>query len=108
VIKGFTTAALAALSRYSWPGNIRELQNVIERAALLCTGDVIRPEYLSELAVAPGVGPRRRAEKLRRIEQALEQTGGNHAAAARLLGVSPNNLARMIKNLSAKLPPSIH
>lgn len=108
VIKGFTAEALAALYGYSWPGNIRELQNVIERAVLLCTGDVIRPEYLSELAVSRGVGPRPRAEKLRRIEQALAQTGGNHAAAARLLGVSPSNLARMIKNLSAKLPPAVH
>ncbi len=108
VIKGFTAEALAALCGYSWPGNIRELQNVIERAVLLCTGDVIRPEYLSELAVSQGVGPRPRAEKLRRVEQALAQAGGNHAAAARLLGVSPSNLARMIKSLGAKLPPSVH
>jgi transcriptional regulator with GAF, ATPase, and Fis domain len=107
-IKGFTAEAVAALSSYSWPGNIRELQNVIERAVLLCTGGVIRPEYLSELAAAQGLGPGRRAEKLRRIEQALAQAGGNHAAAARLLGVSPSTLARMIKSLSAKLPPPVH
>ena len=107
-INGFTAEALAALCRYSWPGNIRELQNVIERAVLLCMGSVIRPEYLSELAVSQDVGLRLRAEKLQRIEQALAQTGGNRAAAARLLGVSPSHLARMIKGLSAKLPPSVH
>jgi transcriptional regulator with GAF, ATPase, and Fis domain len=111
-ITGFTAEALAALGRYSWPGNIRELQNVIERAVLLCTGEVIRPEHLSDLAVgaasAAGLGASLREEKRRRIEQALAQTGGNQAAAARLLGISPSNLARLIKSLGSKRPPAVH
>jgi transcriptional regulator with GAF, ATPase, and Fis domain len=97
------------VGRYSWPGNSRELQNVIERAVLLCTGEVIRPEYLSDLAAAGASSLQAglRDEKRRRIEQALAQTGGNQAAAARLLGLSPSNLARLMKRLGTKLPTSI-
>jgi transcriptional regulator with GAF, ATPase, and Fis domain len=106
-IKGFAPEALDALCRYSWPGNIRELQNVVERAVLLCASEVIRPEYLSDLATAPPLpfGRAIREEKRRRIERALAQTGGNQAAAARLLGISPSNLARLIKSVGAKFPP---
>ena len=108
-IKGFTAEAMEALRRYNWPGNIRELQSVVERAVLLCTSDVIRPEHLSDLAVAGGhagtFGETIREEKWRRIEQALTQTGGNQAAAARLLGIPPSNLARLMKSLGAKRPP---
>jgi transcriptional regulator with GAF, ATPase, and Fis domain len=107
-IKGFTPEAMEALRRYNWPGNIRELQSLVERAVLLCTSDVIRPEHLSDLAVAGTqagtFGGTIREEKRRRIEQALTQTGGNQAAAARLLGISPSNLARLMKSLGAKRP----
>jgi two-component system response regulator HydG len=106
-VKGFAPEALDALSRYSWPGNIRELQNVVERAVLLCASEVIRPEYLSDLATVPPLpfGRAIREEKRRRIERALAQTDGNQAAAARLLGISPSNLARLIKSVGAKFPP---
>lgn len=105
-VKGFAPEAMDALCRYSWPGNIRELQNVVERAVLLCTSEVIRPEHLSDLATAPPLpfGRAIREEKRRRIERALAQTGGNQAAAARLLGISPSNLARLIKSVGAKFP----
>ena len=113
-VTGFAAEALAALGRYNWPGNIRELEHVVERAVLLCTGTAIRPEHLSELAVsarrssdAPSLRVTMRAEKLRRVEAALAQTGGNRAAAARLLGMSPSNLSRLIKNLVLKPPPDL-
>jgi transcriptional regulator with GAF, ATPase, and Fis domain len=110
-ITGFTPEALAALSRYNWPGNIRELQNVVERAVLLASGPVIRPEHLSDLAVSDvppqHLGTLIRQEKLRRVEAALVQSGGNQAAAARLLGISPSNLARLMKSLGMKPPASI-
>lgn len=47
-ISAFTPAALEAMSRYPWPGNLRELRNVIERALILCGGDAIEPCDLSE------------------------------------------------------------
>ena len=108
-IKGFSSTAMDVLRAYRWPGNIRELQNVIERAVLLCTSDVIRPEYLSDIASQPPPPLRHvlRDEKRRRIEQALQQTGGNQAAAARLLGLTPSNLARFMKNVGARLPNAV-
>jgi len=45
VLKGFSDTAIAALRRYAWPGNIRELRNAVERAAILCTGDVVQIEH---------------------------------------------------------------
>jgi len=111
-VTGFSAEALELLCRYSWPGNIRELQNVVERAVLLCTSDTVIPEYLGDLAAtrpaAPSFRLALREEKLRRVERALSQTGGNQAAAARLLGMSANNLARLMKNLGLKGPRAIH
>ncbi|HWR91402.1 MAG TPA: helix-turn-helix domain-containing protein, partial [Desulfobacterales bacterium] len=52
VFRGFSEDALRALRNYQWPGNIRELRNVIERAAILCPGDVIGVENLPE-SVSP-------------------------------------------------------
>jgi NtrC-family two-component system response regulator AlgB len=45
-IVGFTPEAMAALQRYRWPGNIRELRNVVERAVILCQGEMVGPEHL--------------------------------------------------------------
>lgn len=110
-VKGFAAEALAAMGRYTWPGNIRELEHVVERAVLLSSSMIIRPEHLSELAVSNAqdqddeVVPLRatmRTEKLRRVQAALTQTGGNRAAAARLLGMSPSNLTRLLKSLGFK------
>jgi transcriptional regulator with GAF, ATPase, and Fis domain len=108
-IFGFTADAVASLERYDWPGNIRELQHVVERAALLCSSDRIRPEQLGDLA-AVGARPRStlnaslQAEKRRRVETALEQAGGNQAAAARALGMSRSNFGRLMKSLGMKRP----
>ena len=52
-IGGFTPPAMAALRGYAWPGNVRELRNAIERAAILCRGDQVGPEYLPAVSVAP-------------------------------------------------------
>ncbi len=48
VLRGFTAEAMSALRNYSWPGNIRELRNVIERAAILCRGDTVGTEHLPD------------------------------------------------------------
>ncbi len=108
-IAGFSCEALALLGGYHWPGNVRELQNAIERAVLLCRGTVIQEEHLPALgATAADSGPRFasvvRQDKRRRIMHALSQTGGNQAAAARQLGMSRSNLARMMKTLGIPSP----
>ena len=108
LVTGFSADAMAALCCYNWPGNIRELQNVVERAVLLCAGPVLKPEHLSDLAVAHAVdqafGDSIRDEKVRRVMEALRETGGNQAAAARLLGMLRSNFGRLMKTLGLKRP----
>ena len=77
------------LLRYPWPGNVRELANAVDRAVLLCRGDVLRPadfdlqiREVHELADYNLDVIERLA-----IERALAATGGNRTRAARLLGV---------------------
>jgi DNA-binding NtrC family response regulator len=80
---------LAYFAQYPWPGNVRELRNVVERAAVLCTGDVLQPADLP----AHVTGLRRRAGgERRRIIDALEQCAGNQTRAAKLLGISLRTL----------------
>lgn len=96
-----TDEATAWLKAYPWPGNIRELQNSIERAVLLATGDDITLEHLptGQQAVpgAPTVslGGKPAADEdpeRARIIDALEQVAGNQTRAAKLLGISRNTL----------------
>ncbi len=103
--------AQARLLAYDWPGNVRQLQNVLERALVLADQDVIGPEHLPEeirgaadasrvpsaAPVATGV-PAPLAELERQhVLQALDYTKGNRQAAARILGISRRTLARMLQ-----------
>ncbi len=56
VLKGFSDTAMDALRQYAWPGNIRELRNAVERAAILCTSDVVQVEHLPA-SIAPHTPP---------------------------------------------------
>jgi transcriptional regulator with GAF, ATPase, and Fis domain len=111
-VAGFTPEAMGILQQYAWPGNIRELQHIVERAVLLCGADRIRTEHLADLAPSPSK-PRSalsvtlRAEKKRRVEEALAQTGGNQAAAARLLGMSRSNFGRLLRSLGMRPSASL-
>jgi DNA-binding NtrC family response regulator len=117
---GITPAALEALSRYAWPGNIRELRNSIERALLSCKGERIDtgdlpPSLLSGVEVAPGATSgwehtdgRELDEWLEEVERsaiqhALAQCNGVQAHAARLLGVSERSLWHRIKKLGIQI-----
>ena len=96
------------LKRYSWPGNIRELQNVVERACVLARGPVLSmEEVLGEGAGAAGPAAAApiltlaEAEK-RHISRALEVTGGTingAGGAAVLLGINPNTLRSRMEKL---------
>jgi len=97
---------IGLLLRHSWPGNIRELHNVVERAFAFATGDLILPIDLPAGFGGEGGGSRPAARALdlasqerEAILRALEQTGGNKLQAAKLLGISRANLYVKIKVL---------
>ncbi|MCL6447730.1 MAG: sigma-54 dependent transcriptional regulator [Armatimonadetes bacterium] len=104
LVNKISPAAMELLVRYPWPGNIRELQNVIERAAIICQGNEILPEHLpKELLAAqkttagpvinfPDQGISLEEVEKELILKALEKTGGNQTKAAQLLGITRSAL----------------
>jgi transcriptional regulator with PAS, ATPase and Fis domain len=110
-ISGIAREAHHCLIRYTWPGNVRELENAIERAAVLGSSDLIVPEDLPEnileAEASAAVSITRyhdavRQKKKEIIIKAVEQTNGNYADAAKLLGVNPTYLHRLIRNMDLK------
>ena len=106
---GFDEAASRALTEYSWPGNLRQMKNVVRRATLLATGKFITLNELSDLQYTqpamptPGSMPLRNEEtEKQHIIEALRQTGNNKSRAAQLLGIDRKTLYNKLKlyNLS--------
>jgi len=105
--------ALRRLLGYDWPGNIRELQNVLERALLLAEQGVIGPEHLAttvrpSAAALPDVPESPALRGLEDVERehvirVLAATGGNREESSRILGISRRTLTRMIQRWG--LPP---
>ena len=90
-----STAAMDLLSRQAFPGNVRELENVVERAVVVCKGSVIQESDLPEAFRVSGAGKEKltlveAVERLERqlIEEALEAEGGSLVGAARALGTT--------------------
>ena len=103
--------ALSCMVNYDWPGNVRELENAIERALVLGSSDMILPEDLPESLLERTPPPEMTEAKYHAavkelkkqlILDAVEQTHGSYADAARILGVHPNYLHRLIRNLELK------
>jgi transcriptional regulator with PAS, ATPase and Fis domain len=114
-----TAECLRTLERYSWPGNLRELRNAIERAVVLCPGDALLPEHLppkvlagkpSDVASEPPADRRALLQKeiddqeRLRIQAALDKTGGNQTTAAKLLGISRRTLVYRLTALQLPRP----
>lgn len=97
--------ALARLGEYAWPGNVREMENVLERAMIIARGQiVIGVEHLpGELRARPGIGDRRHTPmsiddlEHQHIERTLRYHGGNRTRAAKELGISRATLINKIK-----------
>lgn len=117
---GVSVEAMQALQRYPWPGNIRELRNVLERAAVLCRRAEIRPEDLG-LSEGPGAKAALEVEvptpgslptsldELKALERAmildaLARNQSNKAKAARELGISISTLWRKLKEYLGDAP----
>jgi two-component system, NtrC family, response regulator HydG len=110
-IMGISTDAGTLLKQYDWPGNIRELENAIERAVVLGSSGMILPEDLPEaLHETPAQSMRSSTyhEAVRQLKRqliltAMDQSEGKITEAARLLGVHSNYLHRLIRNLDLRL-----
>jgi len=103
IINSFRADAMTQLKKNLWPGNIRELQNVIERAVLLCDGNRIGSEHLEswlkESQIKLEHKPPVRLEDLEKshILEVLNQTDGNRTVAADQLGISGRTLRNKLK-----------
>ncbi len=122
-VSGFSDSVMDLLLNHSWPGNIRELEHVIERAYVLCNGDTITTDHLpaevmtsespppavSEPAVPRSVPAQPipaamdTEDEIERIIDALRRTAGNKAKAARLLGMDRSTLYRKISSYNIDL-----
>ena len=109
-VRAFSEGAVRALEAYGWPGNVRELENALERAVVLCRGEVIGIDDLPQ-AVASSVTrvPKPDADGLwvpfgtpleeierRVIDATLERCGGDKRTAARLLGIAVRTIYRKL------------
>ncbi len=106
-IRGITDAALEALASYRWPGNIRELENTMERAVVLCRDETVGVGDLPPHMQPEGAGATRKltfaiGTPLREIEdtvirETLKHTGGDKKLAARLLGIAARTIYRRLE-----------
>jgi transcriptional regulator with GAF, ATPase, and Fis domain len=110
-VTGISDAALACLRQYDWPGNIRELENAMERAVVIGTTETIQVEDLPDIVRGSSPSPASTAAKYhdsirdlkkRMILSALEQASGNMTEAAKVLGVHANYLHRLMRNLELR------
>lgn len=105
-LDGISPEAQDLLLAYDWPGNVRELENAIEHAVVMGSTDMILPEDLpAALREGRGSGPSRgkyydAIHRLKRglILDAIEEANGNYPEAAKLLGIHPNYLHRLVRS----------
>jgi len=107
--RGISPEARSLLMQYSWPGNVRELENAIEHAIVLGLTDEILPEDLPEAMLEEQSSETAalyhntlHQTKKQLVITAMNDAKGNHVEAARLLGIHPKYLHRLIKNLNLK------
>lgn len=100
-VKGYSPAALTAIRKYPWPGNIRQLENRIKKALVLCDKTLLAPEDmdLGEDAAEPLLPLERAKEEFQRkyVLSALERNNGNRTQTARDLGVDPRTIFRYLE-----------
>ncbi len=117
-IPGITPETLPLLMAHDYPGNIRELENIIEFACIVCRGAAVGPAHLPEYLRVPASveeypasgelpltnAPDTGESEARQILSALRQNGGHRARTARQLGMHPSTLWRKIKSLGLTPP----
>ena len=110
-VPGLSRGAMAVLTGHRWPGNIRELQNVIERAVLMSEGGTIEPAHLPKDLVGTSAGTLPDQDhgtlwdyERAMIVRALEDSNWNQSQAARTLGISRDNLRYRVKKYDIQRP----
>jgi len=109
-VLGLTPPALQILMKHDYPGNIRELENIIEHAFVLSSGTVIRPQHLPDYLQSERAVPVVEiASTMKEMESlfliaALKRNDWSRKATAKELGINPSTLYRKIKKLGLKIP----
>jgi Nif-specific regulatory protein len=110
-ITAISDQAMQRMLDYDWPGNVRELENAIERACVLGSSDQIQPEDLPDTVIETTLSGHAEgsnlhacvlAAKRRAVIAAFRQAGGSYIETAKLLGVHPNYLHRLVRSLRIK------
>ena len=113
-VSAIDPAAMRILEQYNWPGNVREVRNIIERAVILANGDFIEPKHLPPLvtdspdvvkptvALEPGTTVEEAERRL--ILMTLEHTRDNKTRAAEILGISLKTLHNKLNRLRGRIP----
>lgn len=110
-VSGFSRESERMLEAYGWPGNIRELKNVVERAVLLCEENLISPEHLPDnMKGSKPVSPISSGEsrstlsemEKKQIQAVLSECGNNQSRAAKSLGIHRSTLIRKIRQYKIK------
>jgi transcriptional regulator with PAS, ATPase and Fis domain len=101
--RGFAPGAVAAIRKYRWPGNIRELENRVKKAAVLADGPLVTAEDLDlrQEAMEPSLPLAEAIEAFRKryISEVLERNGGNRTKTAKDLDVDPRTIFRHLEKL---------
>lgn len=99
----FTVSAMEKLSQYSFPGNIRELKNIVERALLMCNGDTVSAEDILLPQTDKNEGNTLEQMEKFRIEETLKATAGNISKTAGILGLTRQALYRRMEKFGIKI-----
>jgi transcriptional regulator with GAF, ATPase, and Fis domain len=107
-VRGFSPQALAAIKKYAWPGNIRQLENRLKKALVLCDKSLLGPDDLDlgDEAQRPIVPLEKAKEDFQRsyVLDVLERNNGNRTQTARDLGVDPRTIFRYLEKESNPMP----
>jgi transcriptional regulator with GAF, ATPase, and Fis domain len=107
-VQGFTPAALAAIKKHPWPGNIRQLENRIKKALVLCERTLLSPEDLDlgQNSESPILPLEKAKEEFQRkyVLEVLERNNGNRTQTARDLGVDPRTIFRHLEREANPMP----
>ena len=105
-IRGCSEEVIAELQRMPWRGNVREFENVLQRAVFLCNGDIVEKGDLMVDHAVPGIAANGKLRDMEKemIMKTLKEVNGNKAKAAKLLGVSVRTVRNKLSEYGQKLP----